>query len=256
LTLVCFCIDCSLLSGQTAKKELKVHGIKVGFYHRRIINNRILDTICYQFQYITPEGRILTDTTITCNNYIYDIFTPFQWGSNRYSLKVDTFDFLHLFDGLQQFNEPILWNSDSLNECIRIAIFKDTLPVVYRIEVKKDLCTVTKKIGTNGHNFHDIDKGYSEELLGTNQDKISRIQDLLGKLINHTNHYYQETFHGKKILIEMKFQNNYEFIITDELILSQLNQTRIFKRVLKLIDDSKTTYKTRQPQLGAVGLER
>ena len=98
LTLVCFCIDCSLLSGQTTKKELEIHGVKVGFHHRKIINNKIFDTICYQVQYITPKGRIITDTTITCNNHIYSMFTPFQYGSNRFSLKVDTFEFIDLFD--------------------------------------------------------------------------------------------------------------------------------------------------------------
>jgi hypothetical protein len=164
------------------------------------------------------------------------MFTPFQYGSNNYAFNVDTSEFLELIDGLQQFNEPILWNSDDLNEYIRIAIFKDTLPVIFRIEFKKDLGTVIKKTGTNGHNFWDIDKGYSEEILSINQANITRIRNLLEKLINQPNHYYQESLLGKRILIEMKFQNNYEFIITDELILSQMNQKRIFKRVLKLIE--------------------
>jgi hypothetical protein len=224
------------LFGQTAKKEQDFYNLKIGFNQRRIVNNKIFDTICYQLQYVTPEERIVTDTTITCKSYTYNMFTPFKYGSNKFSMKVDTTGFLGLFDGLQKFKEPVIWNSDSLTDCIRIAIFKDTLPVIYRIEFKKDSGTVIKKTGTYGHYFWDIDKGYSEELLKTNQEKITKIQNLLEKFINQPNHYYQETLYFKNVLIEMKFQNNYEFIITDEDIISMLHQRRIFKRVLKLIE--------------------
>jgi hypothetical protein len=236
LTIIFTLTVCTILSAQVKKDSLEFYGLKFSFINIRIMNNQVYDTSCYQVQYITPHGRLYTDSINHCKGGRVKMYFPIQYSSLTDTIKVDTFDILSLYDGLQQFKEPIIWNSAELDNSIRITIFNDTLPEVFRLEISNSNNKVIKKTATFGHRFYDIDKGYTEKTANIKQHRINRIKKDIEEIINEHICAYKYDIHGKNTIIETKFNNKYEFIITDDLMLSVLKQHRKFKRILHSLE--------------------
>jgi len=235
LTIIFSLTACSILLGQSKKDTLEFYRFKVNFNEISINNNQIYDTTCYQIQYSTPHGIIYTDSAVHCVMRKSQMYFPIQFTSRIDTFEIDTFEFQNIYDGLQQFKEPILWNSTEINNAIRITEFKNTQPEVFRIEIANKDSKVIKKTAYSGRGFWDIDKGYAEKISKIHTRRANRIKKNIEEIIDEHHHSYSNLLIGKSIVIETKFNNKYEFIVTDVLILSALKQNRKFKRILNSI---------------------
>ncbi len=236
LTIIFTLTVCTILFGQSKKDTLVFYRFKVDFNDRSINNNQIYDTSCYQIQYLTPQGFIYTDSTLHCIMRKSQMYFPIQYTSKIDTFEIDTFEFQNIYDGLQQFKEPVIWNSTELDNSIRITVFRDTLPEVFHIEISNKDSKVIKKTAYYGHWFRDIDKGYTEKISKINKRRTDRIKKNIEEIIDEHNHAYKNVILGKSIVIETKFNNKYEFIVTEDLILSVLKQYRKFKRILNSLE--------------------
>lgn len=236
LTLIFSLTLCSILLGQAKKDTLDFYRFKVVFQDISINNNQIYDTSCYQIQYVTPKGLIFTDSTVHCGMRKSNMYFPIQHTSKIDTYKIDTLEFQNIYDGLRDFKEPIFWNSTDLNNTIRITVFKDTLPEVYRIEISNKDSKVIKKTANNGHWFWDIDKGYTEKISKISKRRTDQIRNNIEEIIDEHNHAYKNVITGKGIVIETKFNNEYKFVVTEDLILSVLKQYGKFKRILNSME--------------------
>ena len=242
LTILFLLTVCTVLSAQENKDSLEFYRLDFSFSDRRISNNQIYDTGCYQVQYITPKGFIYTDSIVHCDGKKYRIYFPIRYTSKVETIKVDTSEILNIYDGLHQFNEPIIWNSNEYNNSIRISVFKDTIPVIFRIDMFEGDYRVTKKTGNLGHWLWDKDWGYTEKQIKVNPHRINRIKNNIEEIIvEYKNEYidfkneYKNDVLGKNILIEMNSNKKYEYILTVDLLLYTLDQSRKFKKVMKLL---------------------
>jgi len=226
----------TILSAQVLKDSMEFYGFKFDFRDIRIVNDKIYDTACYHVQYLTPHGIIYTDTTVHCDTRKSKMYFPIQYTSKIDTLKIDTLEFQNIFDGLQEFKEPVIWNSTELDNSIRITVFRDTLPEVFLIEILNIDSKVIKKTAYYGHWFWNIDKGYTEKISKINKRRTDRIKKNIEEIIDEHNLAYKNVIFGKSIVIETKFNNKYEFIVTDYLILSALKQYRKFKRLLNSLE--------------------
>ena len=164
------------------------------------------------------------------------MYFPLQYTTKVDSIKIDTLEFQNIYDGLQQFKEPIIWNSDELNNSIRITVFNDTLPEVLVIRTSNSDSKVVRKTAKYGFYFWKIDQGYIEEIKNINHHRLNRVIKCINEIIDEHKRDYKNVVHPKDIVIETKFNNKYEFIITDPLILYVLKQYRKFRRILKLLE--------------------
>lgn len=236
LTIIFTLTICTIVSGQAKKDSLELFDFKIDYRKISVINDQIYDTVCYQLQFKTPQYHIYTDTTIHCKARKSKMYFPLQYTSKVDTIKVDTSAFQDIYDGLLQFKEPLIWNSAELDNSIRITIFKDTLPEVFRVEISKDGNKVIKKTASFGHWFYHIDKGYTEEITNINQYRLNRIIKNIKEIIDVHNRYYDNFTGSKDVVIETKFDNNYEFIITHGFILTELKQSRKLRRILNLLE--------------------
>lgn len=223
------------LLGQVSKDSLDYYETKVLFHETTISNNQIYDTGCYQHILVNSRDILITDPQVHCYGKMFSMFFPLKYTSTADTNRIDTLEFLEIYDGLSQFKEPILWKTTNVDSTIRISFFRDTIPIVYRFEKSNGSYQIIKKKGTCGTWFWDINKNISIEYLTCSQKKLNKIVRNLKQIIDKHKSGYPIRTLGKNIVIEI-CKDGYEYAITDDLILSLLKLDRKFKRTLNLIE--------------------
>lgn len=164
------------------------------------------------------NGRTEFDTII--------LYTPIL---NIEGTELDTLHAVQYSEAFQKLGEPLIYRGiqDDQMDLIRLAWFKDTIPVVFRIEKKDDSIKLIKKksYGSKFFNINSVET-INVKLSGKEYEKIlKKLSDADPWSMNPDSEFWPPD-----VLIETRIDGNYHFINEDNMaIRKDKKYSKIFK---------------------------
>ncbi len=180
----------------------------------------LIGTRCYKY-----------NDLVKCNRDSILMYTPIKYFYNKKIPKIqDTLSILGYSNVLRGINEPKIYNNSIYSDCdiIRFSWFKDTSPVFYRIEKKKENISVTYKKTTG---ISDIDVG--KIIIDTTYSITEKTFKKIVKLLENGSYWNMDnTFVilPRDILIESYINNQYYYINKN---IKEIENNNIHRKILK-----------------------
>jgi hypothetical protein len=141
------------------------------------------------------------------------MYTPIVFFTKGPHDDTDTLFLLSLSDGLEDLHEPLIYKSSG-NDCLRFAYFRDTLPIIFRINKLEDNRFVIKRKISNGSTPIDVGIIISSDSAYIGQKQFTKILQLLEKG-SYWNFPTDQITATPNILVETLLNSKYSFITGD-----------------------------------------
>lgn len=171
----------------------------------------------------------------------FDTTELFIYNKNLYNNDsiFELYDVIDISKALKDFNEPNLWASnDTMTAYIRVSVFRDTLPFIYRVE-KREKITLSKKVGIGNWYY------YNDSLVEDKTIKIDiKIWNKLLKINDNSTFFSSNRnfiFGLPNILVETKNKNEFKFVYFQECLLDLTkSEKKTYRRMIKILNSYST----------------
>jgi hypothetical protein len=157
-----------------------------------------------------------------------NLYTPVK---NFEGTELDTLLAIEYSAALKDFNEPIIYNNLKEINFTRITWFRDTIPVLYRLEKTNEAIILIKK-KSFGSYFSNISDSIISDSIKLTIKEYKKIQQKLSNCKYWSMNLKTEMI-PRNIIIETKIDNNYHFINKDEI---SINNDKNYKKLFNLIE--------------------